>query len=152
VVDVQWFASRCADLIPTPTPPPGGYLKLDLLKVLFQYQDPSLGRGHEGAVQLALKQGSSVVLEKAVKLDENGEARNVELPGVSAGTYNAFIYEPGYLTRKLANVTLNQTGNTLGFTKNNTEYFLVGDFNGDQEVNILDFTIFVDSYGEQGEE
>ena len=75
----------------------------------------------------------------------------MELPGIGVGIYEVFIYEPGYLTKKLSNVTLNQTGNTLDFTKNETEYFLVGDFNGDQEVNILDFSIFVESYGKQGE-
>ena len=77
---------------------------------------------------------------------------NVELPGVVVGTYNAFVYEPGYLTKKLSNVSIGQSGNTLDFTKNETEYFLVGDFNGDQEVNILDFSIFVKSYGKMGEE
>ena len=137
---------------PTPTPPVGGYLKLDLLKVWFWKQEGALGRGHEGSVILALKQGGNLVLEKEVKLDENGEANDVELPGVEAGTYDGFVYEPGYLTKKLANVSIGTSGNTLDFTKGETEYFLVGDFNGDQEVNILDFSIFVESYGEVGEE
>ena len=136
---------------PTPTPPPSGYLKLDLLKVWFKQQDPSLGRGHQGAVVLALKQDGDVILEKEVKLDENGEARDIELPGVEPGTYEAFIYEPGYLTKRLSPVSIEESGNELDFTKGGTEYFLVGDFNGDQEVNILDFSIFVESYGERGE-
>jgi len=150
VVDLEKFSYLCYDLIPTPTPPPNGYLKLDLLKVWFQEQKDLLGRGHEGAVILALKQGDGVVFEEAVQLDENGEARDVELPGVEAGTYNAFIYEAGYLTKKLANVTIDETSNELDFTKGETEYFLVGDFNGDQEVNVLDFSIFVESYGKTG--
>lgn len=138
---------------PTPTPPPGGYLQLDLLRVWFQQQVIAPNhRGHEGGIILALKQGGSVVLEKEVKVDENGEARNVDLPGASAGTYEAFIYEPGYLTKKISGVELRATGNELDFTKGGTEYFLVGDFNGDQEVGILDFSIFVESYGQSGEE
>ena len=136
---------------PTPTPPPGGYLKIGLLKAWFQQQKDLLGRGHKGAVILALKQGGNVVLEKAVELDGNGEARDVELPGVGAGTYDAFVYQAGYLTKKLAGVSVGE-GSELDFTKGGEEYFLVGDFNGDQEVNVLDFSIFVDSYGEQGEE
>jgi len=136
---------------PTPTPPPDGYLKIGLLKVWFQEQKDLLGRGYKGVVILALKQGGDVVLEKAVQLDEGGEAREVELPGVTAGTYDAFVYQAGYLTKKLSNVSVEE-GGELDFTKGGEEYFLVGDFNGDQEVNVLDFSIFVDSYGEQGEE
>lgn len=136
---------------PTPTPPPGGYLKLDLLRVWFKQQDKSLGRGHEGGVLLILKQGGNVVLEKAVQLDENGEARGVELPGVGAGTYDAFIYEPGYLTKKLAGVSITETGSTLDFTRGGSDYLLPGDFNGDQVVNVLDFSIFVKSYDKEGE-
>lgn len=76
----------------------------------------------------------------------------MELPGVGAGTYDTFIYEPGYLTKKLTSVSITESGNKLDFTKGGTEYFLVGDFNGDQEVNVLDFSIFVKSYGKRGEE
>lgn len=143
--------------LPTPTPttiPPGqpSSLKLDLLKVWFQKQDKSLGRGHEGTVLFYLKRGGAVVLERVVRLDDNGEARNVELPGVGSGTYDALIYKSGYLTKKLANVEIREVGNNLDFTKRETEYFLVGDFNGDQVVNILDFSILIKNYNKRGEE
>jgi len=39
----------------------------------------------------------------------------------------------------------------LDFTKGGVEHFLVGDFNGDQEVNMLDVSIFKDSYGLRGD-
>ncbi len=138
------------DTIILDTSEPG--VTLDLVKVWFKQQEKALGRGHEGAVLLYLKQGGSIVSEKAVQFDENGEARDVELLGVTAGTYDAFIYEPGYLIKKLTNVEIGESGNSLDFTKGETEYFLVGDFNGDQVVNILDFSIFVESYDKSGEE
>jgi len=139
-------------LTPTPTLVPLVGLKLDLLKVWFQKQDISLGSGHKGAALLYLKSGGTVVLKKAVLLDGNGEARNVELPGVGSGTYNALIYQAGYLTKKLTNVEIREGGNSLDFTRGETEYFLVGDFNGDQIVNIMDFSILIKNYNKRGEE
>lgn len=150
VSTVFWYTK--VYLESTPTPPPDNYLKLDLLKVWFQHQDMSSGRGHKGAVSLVLKQEGGVIFEKAFPLDENGEVRDAELPGVETGTYDAFIYTPGYLTKKLAGVVMGEGDNILDFTKGGTEYFLFGDFNGDQEINALDFSIFAKSYSETGED
>jgi len=111
-----------------------------------------LGKGHEGGVLLYLKQEGKTVFKEVFHLDENGEARDLLLTDVVPGVYDARIHEPGYLIKELAGVELKESGNQLDFTKGETEEFLVGDFNGDQEVNVLDFSIFVSSYGEKGVE
>lgn len=141
---------------PTPTSPPGTPTPtpacdepgatLDLLKVKFYQQE--YGKKHKGSVLLFLKQGGNVVFERAIQLDENGEAQNVNLPGVEAGTYDVYIREPGYLTQKMGGVVINDTGTTLNFTNP----FLPGDFNGDRNVNVLDFSIFRTNYNAWGEE
>lgn len=137
----------------TPTPTPGGEgVTLGLVKVAFGHQNPALGRGHRGLVSLYFKRDDGTVFgETAVQLDQDGKARNVGLLDVVPGTYDAFIYEPGYLIKKLAGASI-EDGSELDFTKGGTEYFLVGDFNGDQEVNIFDVSIFIDNYGLRGGE
>lgn len=117
------------------------------IKVLYQQQMYS----YEGALIFLLKKDDQTILKETIATDQNGEAR-LENLNITPGTYDVLIYEPGYLTKNLLEVEIKEGENTIDFSKGGEEYFLIGDFNGDGEVNTLDFSIFVSSYGKKKED
>lgn len=85
--------------------------------------------------------------------DNNGNYSNLELTGLSAGTYDLAIKGYSHLIKRVNNINLNVGNNFVDFTNASNDKLLCGDLytngiypNGDNKVNSVDVTYLVSKW------
>ena len=91
------------------------------------------------------------LFQQTVTTGSNGQYYGLTLSGVSPGVYDLYAKPSVYLVKKAGPVTLSSGTNTVDFSRGGTSKFIPGDLDlcgGDNEINIFDFSWFVDYYRE----
>lgn len=96
-------------------------------------------------VKVTLKKGGSTIATHetvSISADENG-AYSGSVPNISFDTYDVLVKGWSHLTKKFANISLNQLENSFDWSGTK---LTAGDATGDDKINIQDFRILVENY------
>lgn len=92
-------------------------------------------------VRIRERAGDRLFYEGLATTNGDGWHTGLELPGVTAGSYDVIVKAPASISRRVSNVRFDAGKSTfVDFTDNGAVYLRGGDFNEDDMINMLDLS------------
>lgn len=155
-------------------------ISLDFTAELKYINSNPPGHGAEVELAVTKVGKHDALFSQIVTTDGDGRYTGLSLTGITPGRYDLYAKPSGYLRRKAGNVYLQEGDNEVDFSAGGSDPFLPGDvdtygqdnkvnmldyavlrkqfggvgstdFNRDGVINTVDYSIFMDSYAEEGD-